>query len=107
MQVIACLGVTARAVSGPQPAHRADHAPPAAACSLSSRGLLTEQVTLYSVSMSRLAHRAGHGLFGEQVSALLTEQVTPHLGVHGLLGRGLTVGRDLLSEQAATSPSRS
>ncbi|PLW26428.1 hypothetical protein PCANC_23983 [Puccinia coronata f. sp. avenae] len=87
-------------VSRSRPAHQA-----AAACSLSSRGLLTEQVTLYSVSMLRLAHQAGHGLLGEQVSALLTEQVTPHLVSSSRSAH--QSGHGLLGEQAANySPSR-
>jgi hypothetical protein len=77
-----------------RPAHQA-----AVACLLSSCGLLTEKVTLYLVSMTRLAHRAGHGLLGKQVLALLTEQVTPHLV--SSLQSAHQAGHGLLGEQVA------
>ncbi|PLW07386.1 hypothetical protein PCASD_15356 [Puccinia coronata f. sp. avenae] len=55
--------------------------------------------------MLRLAHQAGHGLLGKQVSALLTKQVTPHLVSSSRSAH--QAGHGLLGEQAANySPSR-
>ncbi|PLW11743.1 hypothetical protein PCASD_22529 [Puccinia coronata f. sp. avenae] len=55
--------------------------------------------------MSRLAQQAGHGLLGEQVLALLTKQVTPHLVSSSQSAH--QAGHGLLGEQAANySPSR-
>ncbi|PLW11086.1 hypothetical protein PCASD_26212 [Puccinia coronata f. sp. avenae] len=48
--------------------------------------------------MTRLAHRAGHGLLGKQVLALLTKQVTPHLVSSSQSAH--QAGHSLLGEQA-------